>query len=250
MARIVLNGAMVQDMHGSMGSAVVSKWKGLHYIRLSSPNISNSRTAPQMKMRNGLVSSLIGWRGLTPAQRAQWEEYAQAQGSMSADDSQVGSKGIIPSPSRTQAGVNAFIGVNQRLRSIDLIPVVIPPLYSLQGGQVVSTDIVGGELEVEVHFPPDSLEVGDVVRLWGRGEWSASHSYIVKSHPLVIADIVPGVIISVIFTVGTWRLGHGHHIVEVPTTDLLGRLFRFQCDVLRPDGSPSPASNIAELLNP
>lgn len=245
MAKIVFNGAIVQDMSGSMGASVVSKWKGRNYIRLASPSINNPRTEAQARVRNRLSELLELWKSLTEGQKALWEEYAQAQGRQSQADAQVGSKGIIPTPGILMSGVNAFVGVNQRLASAGLPYVTVPPEGSVAGAQALIVTYGGGDLDIEARFPAGSLLSDDIVRFWGLGAWKAGHAYILGTGTPI--DITADPIVAQL-SIDTWRVGGGMNVSEVPLTELEGRVVKIQVDVVRPTGAFSPGSTVKTCI--
>ena len=245
MAKIVFNGAIVQDMSGSMGASVVSKWKGRNYIRLASPSINNPRTEAQARVRNRLAELLELWKTLTDGQEALWEEYAQAQGRQSQADAQVGSKGIIPTPGVLMSGVNAFVGVNQRLASAGFDYVTVPPEGSVAGAQAVVVTYGGGDLDIEARFPGGSLLETDKIRFWGLGGWKAGHAYILGTASPT--DVLLDPIVAQI-SIDSWRVGGGNNISEVPLTDLEGRTVKIQVDVVRATGAFSPGSTVKSVL--
>ncbi len=244
MAKIVFNGAIVQDMSGSMGASVVSKWKGRNYIRLASPSINNPRTEAQARVRNRLSELLELWKDLTEGQKALWEEYAQARGRQSQADAQVGSKGIIPTPGKLMSGVNAFVGVNQKLASVGLSYVMVPPEGTVAGAQELVVSSGGGDLDMEARFPAGSLLADDEVRFWGLGSWKGGHAYILGHvNP---TDVNADPIIASL-SIDTWRVGGGNNVSEVPISDLAGRIVKVQVDVVRTTGAFSPGSTVKSV---
>lgn len=238
--RIHLSG-LIQDMHGSLGNLVASSWKGLHYWREKASLVTNPRTEAQALMRNGLGVALAAYAGLPDVQKALWEEYAQGQGRANEDESQEGSRGIIPPRSKTQSGINAYVGVNQCLKSAALTMVAVPPFpVSIIGAESISYSISGAP-------PNESYDVAIVVdgvvpagtwcRLWVQGKWAGSHGYITGYGEGDGSDTV-----TISFT--TMRVGSNGHIDEVPFINLPGRRIAMQADFVDDTGARSPGSEI------
>jgi len=236
--KIHLSG-LLQDMSGSLGNLVASSWKGLHYFREKASIVMNPKTINQAFMRTGLVLYLGLWKTLTPIQKALWEEYAQAQGKANEDESQEGSKGIIPPKSIIQSGVNAFIGVNQLWRSTraPAPAVLVPPVgaWYPPNSPTAVFDNVLNQMTITFDSGPIST-VTERFRLWQKGMWKASHGYIEKSD-----EVVPGVNT---FILNSIRMGSNGYVEQVPYADVLGRTVAFQLDRIEQDGKRSPSTQI------
>lgn len=234
--RIQLSG-LLQDMHGSMGNTVAGKWKGLHYFREKASYIANPQTPAQIKMRNNLVMLLGMYKDLPLVNKALWEEYAQAQGRANYDESQEGSRGLIPLRSRIQSGINAYVGVNQVLKSADLPNVPIPPIGSITAPTAfdISYDPATHLLSVEFLGVGETGE-GDTARIWLKGQWSGSHPYIAKLETTTT-------------TLDTIRMGSMRYVEEVRFEDIEvpSRWVKVQMDAVTQTGIRSPATQVKEV---
>lgn len=115
MARMRLSG-LISDIRGTLGGSSISVWKGIPYLRNKALVVNNPQSEPQMKMRTRFSLLVNMWRmTLLPPQQGLWDEYAQSKGAAANKQSKSGSLGLIPGESTLQSGMNAFVGVNQRL---------------------------------------------------------------------------------------------------------------------------------------
>jgi len=237
--RVVPSG-LVQDMRGSIGGSTFGAWKGVLYMRNKAVTVSNPQTAKQQAVRVALAGSVSAWRLLTAVQKAQWEEYAQQLRGNGASDEVVGDMGIIPQPGRTKSGFNAYIGVNQHLRSIGLSRVSVPP--AIPQPELVGTSVVaytGSKIHIE--FSSSAKKAGTTIyfEMWLKGHWKASHSYIVVFPEIPEPPAIPPAI-----DVTTIRKGSGDDIQEVPFSALVPCDIFWQYRVVRSDGYISPPSQL------
>lgn len=248
MAKIVLS-ALLSDIRGSLGGSTFANWKGQAYMRNKALAVSNPHTAAQALVRASFSARVAGWKILTFAERAAWEEYAQSRGSASWWEDMVGSQGLIPGKGRLLSGLNAFIGVNALLsRSgyatitaapLPLTAIETPQLSNVAYGVGPPIAVTGDATTVE------NLAATSRVLYWARYEQAAGHAYIFA----VSADESPGAPLADTFSLENIRVGHGENLQEVPISVAPGD-YAFQCMLVDDGGHFSPASNIERVVVP
>jgi len=217
MSRIVLSG-LVQDMSGSAGSYVYSKWKGLHYIRLKAATVTNPNTLKQANVRNTLSASAKSWSSLTPEQRALWARYASNQGFPRNKEKNMGSQGLCTHKGRLFGGINAVTSTNTCLAASGnlLSLLTVPPVYKS------STPV---SFTYEFHLSPLKLRIGatvspvvpndQIAMVWFKSTEKSAFKYIMLNSKIVTGEDEVDITQESNF-VATVRVGHGNNIQEVP----------------------------------
>lgn len=248
MAKIVLS-ALLSDIRGSLGGSTFANWKGQAYMRNKALAVSNPHTAAQALVRASFSARVAGWKVLSFAERAAWEEYAQARGSASWWEDMVGSQGLIPGKGRLLSGLNAFIGVNALLSRAGLATITAAPLPLTAVETPQLSNVVYG-------VGPPIAVTGDVttvenlaedtnVFMWVRYEQAAGHAYIFDvSAPYPKAAPLAGN-----FSLQNIRVGHGENIQEIAISLAPGD-YAFQAMLVDDGGHFSPASNIERVVVP
>lgn len=72
----VIYSPLVTDMRGKLGDAVMSIWKGIHYVR-SRVIPSNPQTAAQTLQRDALKNTLTMWQSVKTWAKTIWDTYAE-----------------------------------------------------------------------------------------------------------------------------------------------------------------------------
>jgi len=72
----VIYSPLVTDMRGKLGDAVMSIWKGIHYVR-SRVIPSNPQTAAQTLQRDALKNTLTMWQSVKSWAKTIWDTYAE-----------------------------------------------------------------------------------------------------------------------------------------------------------------------------
>lgn len=118
MARIKL-GVILNDIRGSIGEFTYSIWKaGVHVLRSKAAVIANPMSTDQAAIRCNLANlSKLWYDTLTPEQRAAWSAFALTKPGMGDRDG--GIYTVIKGNNGIMSGMNAYIMVNQWLKSID-----------------------------------------------------------------------------------------------------------------------------------
>lgn len=247
MAKVKM-GALVEEISGSIGQLVFSKWKGLHYARYKAATVMNPMSEYQAGVRNCLATSTQLWWSLTDIQRALWEEYAQGQGRARADEKAVGSKNLIKPRGILQSGFNAFIGANVVTYSIDQSRVLIPSTKAKPPGILVEkkTGEVSichftlgppGRFDISVDITPLSACYADTyARVWIKGVWAGAHAYIAG-----LSDVwASGEMDKKTVTIPTIRMGSNGNMAEVPFEHCMYIKVQVDlADVLAETGPPS-----------
>ena len=109
-------GAIVADGRGKIAGHVVSKNRAGSYMRTKVTPV-NPRTTSQIAVRARLSTLSIAWRGLTAAQRAQWN--AAVASFMSTD---------IFGDLRKPTGFSLYQRLNNNLAIIGVAAISVPPL--------------------------------------------------------------------------------------------------------------------------
>jgi len=224
MSRLVLAG-LLQDMVGSAGSYVYSKWKGIHYLRLKASTVTNPNTAKQASIRTQFSATARGWSSATSEERALWASYAENHGSARNKEKNQGSQSLCTYRGRLFSGMNGKIGSNTcvvagdtSLSSLN----TVPPLYKAPtamaltyNGFVRITDpqfVVAGSI-----FP--AMPIDGKAHIWFKANEKSAHKYIIATADLAKTDSsFPNVEIV------TVRVGHGQDIQEVGWEDKYGDL--------------------------
>ena len=236
MARFTLSG-LITDVRGSLGGTIFSTWKGINYMKVLPGNIGNAQTPIQMGVRQTFADSVALWRGLTQVQKAEWEEYAQSLGSASESESEIGLKSIIPSKSKTQSGINAFIGVNQMLLRAGYVRRTLTPVQPTPAGVdyfTVLPEVGTGYKMTDV--APDHCKAGFMTKVvvWQKLDRAGAHSHII--HLGSVQDVCPAVPVVEDIAIDKVRVGTGHTVEEVPIADLIPISMWVQMVVVSQDG--------------
>jgi hypothetical protein len=109
-------GSLVADGRGKIGGHVMSKNRHGSYLRTKVTPV-NPRSAYQITVRNRLGTLAIGWRGLTAAQRIQWN----------AAVSQFAKTDIF-GDLRNPTGFNLYQKLNNNLAQVGVAAISVPPL--------------------------------------------------------------------------------------------------------------------------
>lgn len=109
-------GSIVSDGRGKIGGHVMSKNRAGSYLRTKVTPV-NPRSASQITVRNRLGTLAIAWRGLTAAQRIQWN--SAVAGFMSTD---------IFGDLRKPTGFNLYQRLNNNLAQCAVAAISVPPL--------------------------------------------------------------------------------------------------------------------------
>lgn len=231
MPRVVLSG-LLQDIRGSMGGSTFSAWKGLNYLRNKAVTVGNPQTPAQMGIRAQFGESAVMWTGLTDAQRALWEEYAQSLKVAPGKNPVVGDFGLIPNPSGAQSGFNAYIGANQILEGAGQPRVTVPPIYGSPYATVLTVAWVSPNITVDFIATPkvDAGAPAKFLEIWLKGWWKGSHAYITTTVALPEPPVVPPTI-----NISTIRVGSGDMIHEEPIVNLVPTEILLQGIVVRRD---------------
>jgi hypothetical protein len=109
-------GAIVVDGRGKIGGHVMSKNRAGAYMRTKVTPV-NPNTLAQVAVRSRLSGRAIGWRGLTAAQRLQWNAAV-------ASFSRTNIFGDIKQPT----GFNLYVKLNSNLLNAGAAVISVPPL--------------------------------------------------------------------------------------------------------------------------
>lgn len=245
MPRVVLSG-LLQDIRGSMGGSTFSAWKGLNYLRNKAVSVANPNTDNQAKLRANFAESVADWKGLTPVQRALWEEFAQSLKVAPGKNQVVGNSGIIPEKGKTMSGMNAFIGVNQHLEGVDAPRVLVPPINPQQDAVIITVapnyNAVTGCIELEFAAQPKPYALNKTLEVWVKGWWGGAHSYIAFTTGIPEPPVVPATV-----EICTIRKGWNFTVEEVPIAQLAPCEIYVQLRSIREDGRVSPPSALYKV---
>ena len=240
MARMRWSG-LVTDVKGSLGGTVFSKWKGLTYMKVKPAVVSNPQTWAQQTLRINWALSVSGWRALPSVRKAEWEEYAQSLGSASSSQNQLGDKSIIPARSRTQSGMNAYIGANQILSRAGFTRVSKPPVQPSPKG----CSYAGIIPDVGAGYTISGLEIGGCdptasqrVEVWQKLDRAGAHPHIIRLGSIL--DPCPAIPSPENLVIIEVRVGTGNTVDEVPIADLLPIGMWVQLVVVSSDGQKGP----------
>ena len=221
MSRIVLSG-LVQDMSGSAGSYVYSKWKGLHYIRLKAATVTNPNTTHQATIRNSLACVARGWSSLSAVDRALWAARAVTAGFPRNKEKKMGSGQLAGTRGRLFSGMNAQVASNTLLSAsgggLGFTFVTVPPLYKASTPLTLTCGFLPNptkNLGIAGTFSP-ALKDSRVLIFFKATEKGAS-KYLIKSVTVAPSDSAFDV--TDLFTV---RTGHGVNIQEVTWEEKYG----------------------------
>ncbi len=237
MAKIKL-GELIMDISGSIRNHVFSKWNGRHYIRTNASYIGNPKTdAQQTTIRKEMSELSKSWNHvLTDVQRAGWESFAKAYGSVRDGQSKKAEPCIIPQNSMLMSGYNAYIMNNMLLRSSgNPYALILDAPQGFAGPtmpEMVSVvhDPVAAKLTVTINQPTyfgayrDTQPAQGFIRVW--------HKPAVNKHSRLAFTQAVGVdeeglpLIMTIFNYSEYDtnqpLQPGHNIVQCDMVNLYG----------------------------
>jgi hypothetical protein len=167
-------GSIVADGRGKIGGHVMSKNRAGSYLR-SKVTPVNPRSASQITVRNRLGSLAIGWRGLTAAQRIQWNA---AVGGFAGTD--------IFGDLRKPTGFNLYQRLNNNLAQVGVAALTVPPLPIAVASWTTFTpsQVAGGASSIA--YAPTPVPAGFNVVIRATAPVSPGKSF-VKSELRVIA---------------------------------------------------------------
>jgi len=247
MARIYFS-EIVQAMSGSIQNHVYSAWKGLAYIRNKAISIINPRSADQQDMRARTAAASQRWySGLTDAQRALWNEYAQGLGSASkqtgpASDGGGGTKQLIPGNGGVMSGYNAYVMANGLAFSggclaMDVFeddaplgidapsaPTDLTCIYCKANGH----SVIRLTWTDPVTYPPDSR-----LRIWATSLDGGVHKQLVANVALALET----------YDIEQVNIALG----QLAYVEALPGHYHIQVDAISPEGLKSPPSNICQV---
>jgi len=237
---------LVSKISGKIGNMIFSSWKGTQYAKLLPISIHNPGSSDQAKYRSNLVNLLAGWKNLSASQKGLWSEYAQFLGSAESETSSVGTRALIKPVGKVMTGMNAYIMVNQRLFSVDLDKVDVPPVNPVPGPISIEIDENPGPLlGVSVFFPEGSTSSGDRARLWIRNNRAGGHTYLVASEaPTGVEDNQD---LARFSDIDFLKVGHEGSIVDVDWEQVIGYPISIQADLISASGYKSPASAVLDF---
>jgi len=237
---------LVSKISGKIGNMIFSTWKGTQYAKLLPISIHNPGSSDQAKYRSNLVNLLAGWKNLSASQKGLWSEYAQFLGSAESETSSVGTRALIKPTGKVMTGMNAYIMVNQRLFSVGLDKVDVPPVNPVPGPISIEVDVNPGSLlEVSVYFPSGSTSDGDRARLWVRNNRAGGHTYLAASE--APAEVPEEQDIAKFADIDFLKVGHEGSIVKVEWEQVIGYPISIQADLISASGYKSPASAVLDF---
>lgn len=164
-ARIKL-GVVLNDIRGSLGEFTYSIWKaGTHVLRSKAAVISNPSSAYQAALRCNMAVLSSAWAGLTAAQQAEWQDWADTKPGMGNGDG--GIKNLIKGNGGIMSGWNAFVLSNQWLKSVNVAAVTAAPLAIASPGAPTEVAAVEAAGTITVTWTdPVGAIAGDKIRVW------------------------------------------------------------------------------------
>lgn len=247
MAKLIM-GPLVSKISGKIGSVIFSSWKGTAYVKQMPIVIHNPSSEAQALIRNLLISFLMAWKVLNDDIKALWREHAQGLGSGADQNSMIGSEGLIKPSGKVMTGANAFVGTNVRLVQVDMDRVEVPPVSPVPGPTSLSAAMDTNIIEGSVVFPPDSLIVDDVARIFLRVDKPGGHTYLSTFVAVTLLMIGETGIVTVPYSISTIRMGHEGQIEEVGIEHLSDLPVSLQADGVAQTGYKTAASNIVRMV--
>jgi hypothetical protein len=171
-------GAIVSDGRGKLGGHVFSKNRSGSYMRTKVTPVNPSSTA-QVEVRNRLSTSAQAWRGLTAAQRLQWNS---AVGDFSSTDI----FGDIKKPT----GFNLFCMLNNNLSQVGVAQISVPPLPAAVASltSITPAQVHAGATTLDFAATPTPANNQLVVKATPP---VSAGKYFVKSEFRIIASLAP-----------------------------------------------------------
>jgi len=231
---------IVSNIRGKIGNLIFQRWKSLNICRNMPIGIHNPSTSRQSIVRNLLSSLRTAYGNLSIDQKVAWGEYAQ---SLSAGgNADVGTYQLIRPQGTVMSGYNVFIGTNSRLNQMGLPVVLVPPAAAIAG----PTDIAIADRDFSSGFGlhvnlSETAAVGDYVRVFCKGSWPSSHTYLYDTHAITSDDITAG---FVYMEVRTIRAGSSYLYGDLPIGFYYGKELAFQSDIIGIAGYKSSNSNV------
>lgn len=211
--------ALVQDARGSLGGSVASTWRGIPYLRMKAQIITNTPSVRRAAVRGYFNNSAVGWRFLTPEQKAGWGEFAQSLRMPNNKDEDVGTGGIIPSLGRIMSGINAYIGINQTILASGGARITAAPLEQMKP-PAIATNLVqygvysGAKIDFTVWLSETYAEQKPCqAQIWIKATWKYAHSYIAIV-PAPGIEAPPGLATDV--SISTIRVVEAGEVKEIP----------------------------------
>lgn len=171
-------GAIVVDGRGKIGGHVMSKNRAGAYMRTKVTPV-NTNTLAQVAVRGRLSGRAIGWRGLTNAQRLQWNNAVASFASTNIF-------GDIKNPT----GFNLYIKLNSNLLNAGAAVISVPPLPLAVSALTLltATQIQNGATSLVFAAAPTPADHRLIIR--GTAPVSPGRSF-VKSEFRQISSIAP-----------------------------------------------------------
>ena len=234
MARIKL-GFGFSDIRGKIGNYIYSIQKtGVSTVRQAAQAISNPSSPDQAAIRCNLALLAGEWRDvLTQPQRDSWNTYALTKPGMGVKDG--GVLHLIKGNNGIMSGFNAFILVNQWLKSVNKVatgqaPIgQIPPTPPL----AVSAVYAGGNMTIS-WTAPVTMDPNAQARMWIGCHQPTCHRQLVA-----IQEANAGTTVITGFK--------GANGVTIPFASAPGDYF-FQMDTVNINGTKSGPSNTYEVV--
>jgi hypothetical protein len=226
-------GLILNDIRGSIGNYTYSIWKaGVQVLRSKASVIANPQSIEQTKVRCNFAVNSAAWKGLTPAQQAEWQDWADTKPGMGDGDG--GIRNLIKGNGGIMSGWNAFCLANQWLVSADLPAVTAAPLGVASPGspsQVAATYAANAITVTWVD--PAEIIAGDKIRIWLMSRNGLIH----KQLNCVVADAIQTKDITTVQAAGG---------LTVPVANYPGD-YLIQLDCVTQTGVKGGPSNTAEV---
>ncbi len=149
------------EMRGKLGGNVFSRNKGGPYVRMHATP-TNPNSARQQSTRAWLAQCSSLWNGtLTPAERAQWNEYAETHSALNA----LGQTIFL-------TGLDWFAKCNSRLLDAGVSPITEPTDLLVPDPPSTVTPTMTDADTLSLAFTPE-LPSGAFAVLWGSGPITA-----------------------------------------------------------------------------
>lgn len=159
-------GSIVVDGRGKLGGHVYSKNKAGAYVR-TKVTPTNPQTADQSTVRNRMTVNSQGWRGLTAAQRDEWNAAVPNF-----------AKTNIFGDNVTPSGFNLYCALNNNLANIGESAINTPPVPTAVAAITsLSAAVVNGTPAVNLTFSP-AIQATEKVLLFATPPLSAGKSFV------------------------------------------------------------------------
>ena len=231
------HGPLTMDIRGSIGNQTFSIQKtGVSTIRNKAAVISNPSSPDQAAIRCSLAQLSKDWGDvLVQAERDAWNTYALTQPGKGNGDG--GILTVIKGNNGIMSGENAYILVNQWLKSIGAASTKVAPIGRTPPTAPVITSIVWNVDRADVIWVlPTTMKVGAKVRLWIAKHQPDVHRQLVwaedatlLTRALYFCKVAQG-------AAGLVKDYPGDYIIQMDTVDT--------------DGTKSGPSNVLELNVP